>query len=116
MVGPTGTIETQPVTDLNAITACIAAYQLKALKLSNKEGSTGFVDEYCIAVNYSAPGNVNLTLADLPGFHNSNDAESETVHNMVQKYIQMDGTLCLHVVKGDQDYDSILCNGEVLFV
>lgn len=102
--GPTTTTELV-LTDLAQVKRCVADFQEEALQGRN------FIDNCCIAIKYSAPNNVNLTLVDLPGFHNADDNDTAMVDGLVQKYIQMDGTLCLHVVKGDQDYDSVLGNG-----
>jgi hypothetical protein len=71
-----------------------------------------FCADHSITIYSSAPDNINVTIVDLPGFHNSNDVDTEKVQEMNKKYIQMEGTLLLHVCKGDQDYNSILGNGE----
>jgi len=69
-----------------------------------------FVDDHLIVVQVHGPTCYNGTLVDLPGFHTADDAESERVTQMVQRKIVMPGTLVLHVVKGDQDYGSLLGN------
>ena len=53
---------------------------------------------------------VNVTLVDLPGFHTSDHADTKTVNAMVKRYVEMPGTLVLHVVMGDQNYTSLLGN------
>jgi len=52
----------------------------------------------------------NHALPYWPGFHTANDEDSKTVNAMVQRYTEMQGTLALHVIKGDQDYGSVLGN------
>lgn len=52
----------------------------------------------------------NITLVDLPGFTNSSDENTVIVNDMVKKYLDMNGTLILHVARADQDYDSLLGN------
>jgi hypothetical protein len=44
----------------------------------------------------------------ITGFHTSDEADTKTVNDMVKRYVKMPGTLVLHVVKGDQDYASLL--------
>lgn len=53
----------------------------------------------------------NITLVDLPGFTTSSDENTEIVEEMVKKFLDMNGTLVLHIVRADQDYDSLLGNG-----
>jgi GTPase Era involved in 16S rRNA processing len=50
------------------------------------------------------------TLVDLPGFHTDNDDGTKKVNQMVRETVEMPGTLALHIVKGDQDYASLLGN------
>ena len=69
-----------------------------------------FVDNHIIDVAVSGPEQVNVTLVDLPGFHNADQASSNMVNEMVKQYVSMSGTLVLHVVRGDTDFDSILAN------
>ncbi len=77
-----------------------------ALDESNQE----FSDSYTIQVKVSGPTRPNVTLVDLPGFHTTNDDDTKRVNDMGLRYIKMPGTLVLHVVKGDQDYGSMLSN------
>ena len=69
-----------------------------------------FVDDHVVVVEVRGPNRPNVTLVDLPGFHTANDEDTKTVNEMVSKYIRMSGTLALHVVKGDQDFASVLGN------
>lgn len=52
----------------------------------------------------------NVTLIDLPGFTNSSTDSTNAVNSIVEKYVTMSGSLILHVVKSDQDYDTIIGN------
>ena len=81
--------------------------QAKALKLSP---SKQFVEDHTINVHVTGPELINVTLVDLPGFHTADDEDTKTVNDMVKRYVEMPGTLVLHVVKGDQDYASLLGN------
>ena len=84
----------------------VAKAQTRALKLSKKQ----FVEDHTINVHVTGPKRVNVTLVDLPGFHTADDEDTKTVNAMVKRYVEMPGTLVLHVVKGDQDYASLLGN------
>ena len=61
-----------------------------------------------INVYVTGPKLLNVILVDLPGFHTSDDADTKTVNDMMKRYVEMPGKLVLHVVKGDQDYASLL--------
>ena len=80
--------------------------QEKALQGQDKQ----FVDNHTVLVKVRGPTKPNVTLVDLPGFHTADDTDTKTVNAMVQRYVEMPGTLALHVVKGDQDYGSLLGN------
>lgn len=97
-------IKTTPVSDTSDVRNIVIEYQKEAL------GDNDFVEDKSIVIKYLSPNNVNLSLIDLPGFTNDSDDKEKIVQDVVQKYIKMDGTLCLHVCKGDQDYGSILGN------
>ena len=106
LIGPEGReFESTAVRDLSEIRDIVSNYQSQVL------GDNDFVHDYFVIIKYSAPQNFNFSMVDLPGFHNSNDVSSAIVNDIVHKYIKMEGTLCLHVCKGDQDYDSVLGNG-----
>eukprot|EP00961_Rhodomonas_salina_P288595 3900116-Rhodomonas_salina.1 len=94
--------------DMNSVKGLVQKAQDDALV---KNGNTAqFVDDHIVLIKIYGPDRPNLSLVDLPGFHNSSDKDSKTVNDMVKRYIGMSGTLAMHVVKGDQDYDSILGN------
>ena len=80
--------------------------QEKALQGQDKQ----FVDNHTVLVKVRGPTKPNVTLVDLPGFHTADDTDTKTVNAMVKRYVEMPGTLALHVVKGDQDYGSLLGN------
>ncbi len=69
-----------------------------------------FISDHTIEVAVNGTDLPNITLVDLPGFHTANDEDSQVVNDMVRRYVQMPGTLVLHVVKADQDYASVLGN------
>jgi GTPase Era involved in 16S rRNA processing len=108
LLGPHGTtVSTEKFSTDEAIRDAVEKLQTKAVELS---GSKQFVDDHIIKVHIQGPKLINLTLVDLPGFHTANDQDTQTVNDMVKRYIEMPGTLVLHVVKGDQDYASLLGN------
>jgi len=69
-----------------------------------------FGKDFIIDVLYQDMDKPNITLVDLPGFTNSSDENTKIVNEMVKKYLDMDGTLVLHIVRADQDFDSLLGN------
>ena len=110
LIGPHGnTVSSVEFTrgDSEAICDAVERAQTKAVELS---GSEQFIDDHTIQVHVEGPDLVDVTLVDLPGFHTADDRDTQTVNDMVKRYIEMPGTLVLHVVKGDQDYASLLGN------
>ena len=108
LVGPSG--EELTVDTCNApeqVREAVSKAQETALARS--PGKT-FVDDHSIQIYVSGPAKANVTLVDLPGFHTADDLSTRVVNEMVQRYIGMQGTLVLHVIKGDQDYASMLGN------
>jgi hypothetical protein len=93
--------------DPNSVRAAVKKAQAKALELSP---SKQFIEDHSIHVHVTGPTLINVTLVDLPGFHTADDQDTKTVNDMVKRYIEMPGTLVLHVIKGDQDYASLLGN------
>ena len=90
----------------DALTNGIKDAQERACKESTKD----FVDDYILTVRVDSENVPDLTVVDLPGFHNANDEDARVVRNMVQEYITMPGSIVLHVVKGNQDYATSLGN------
>ncbi|MCP4314788.1 MAG: hypothetical protein GY789_01790, partial [Hyphomicrobiales bacterium] len=88
----------------------VASSVLKAQDEAVSRSQQEFVDKYTVQVHVSGPKRPNVTLVDLPGFHTSNDEDTNRVNAMVERYITMPGTLVLHVIRGDQDYGSMLGN------
>jgi len=93
--------------DPTDVQAAVTKAQDKALALRPGED---FVDDHTVQVEVCGKDRPNVTLVDLPGFHTANDDDTKTVNAMIQRYVEMPGTLALHVIKGDQDYDSMLGN------
>jgi hypothetical protein len=93
--------------DPNSIRDAVEKAQAKAIELSP---SKQFIEDHSIHVHVTGPNLINVTLVDLPGFHTADDQDTKTVNDMVKRYIEMPGTLVLHVIKGDQDYASLLGN------
>mmetsp|Transcript_32254 Transcript_32254/g.86367 ORF Transcript_32254/g.86367 Transcript_32254/m.86367 type:complete len:692 (-) Transcript_32254:133-2208(-) len=93
--------------DVDRVTNLVRRAQDDAIE---KSGNAQFVVDHTVLVKVHGPDRHSVTLVDLPGFHTSSDADSKTVNDMVKRYIEMPGTLVMHVVKGDKDYDSTLGN------
>jgi len=108
LLGPGGeTLSDESFDDPKDVQAAVKGAQLTALARSpGKE----FVDDHIVQVKVCGKDRPNVTLVDLPGFHTANDDDTKTVNAMVQRYVEMPGTLALHVIKGDQDYGSMLGN------
>lgn len=100
------TISEKNFKDPRAVREAVSEAQETALARSGKD----FVDDYTVLVKVHGKDQPNVTLVDLPGFHTTDDKSTETVNKMVQRYVEMPGTLALHVIKGDQDYGSLLGN------
>jgi hypothetical protein len=105
--GPSGVITDDEPADFSAVRTLVASAQETARERS---GDKAFVDDHVVTVYANGPAMPNLTLVDLPGFHTADDSDTQTVNEMVERYINMPGTLAMHIVKGDQDYDSLLGN------
>jgi energy-coupling factor transporter ATP-binding protein EcfA2 len=56
--------------------------QEEALRLSGEK----FVTDYQIKVSVFGAGRCNVTLVDLPGFHNSDDSDTKIVEDMVSRF------------------------------
>jgi len=107
LLGP-DSFKSEETCDLNGVRECVEKAQSTAVARS--PGNKAFVEDYTIQVTVVGPDKPNVTLVDLPGFHTSNDADTKVVNDMVKRYVEMPGTLVLHVIKGDQDYGSVLGN------
>jgi hypothetical protein len=105
--GPSGVLVDDEPADFSAVRPLVASAQEIA---RGKSGDKAFVDDHVVTVYVNGPAVPNLTLVDLPGFHTADDSDTHTVNEMVARYINMPGTLAMHIVKGDQDYDSLLGN------
>jgi len=88
----------------------IKSFISEAQTIALKEEAGDFSTNYNIIVSVHGPDKPNVTLVDLPGFTNVNDDSTEKVETMVKTFISMPGTLVLHIVKGDQDYNTSLGN------
>ena len=91
----------------DAIRDAIKEAQDTAIELSN---NVTFADKYSILVSVHDAHVPNVTLVDLPGFTNVDDESQKICYEIVSKYMDMPGTLVLHVVKMDGDFDTVLGN------
>jgi hypothetical protein len=105
--GPSGVLSDDVPVDFRTVRPLVASAQEVA---RTRSGDKAFVDDHVVTVYATGPAMPNLTLVDLPGFHTADDADTQTVNELVARYINMPGTLAMHIVKGDQDYDSLLGN------
>ena len=74
----------------------------------NTEGD--FTLDFELLVRLEGNSLENISMVDLPGFHNSSGAEAKIVNEMVAKYLSHEGSFALHITRGDQDYDTALGN------
>jgi hypothetical protein len=94
--------------DLEDVTEAIQHAQDIAIEESSP--SAEFAENHWVDVYVRHPDLPNITLVDLPGFTSDNDHDTQTVQRIVKRYLEMPGTLVLHVVKADQDYGAVLGN------
>ena len=110
LIGPDGENILDGQVEVNgtkSVRDAVERAQAKALEISPTKQ---FIEDHSINIHVTGPDLANVTLVDLPGFHTADDQDTKTVNDMVKRYIEMPGTLVLHVVKGDQDYASLLGN------
>jgi len=108
LVGPSGQeLSNEPLSEPDRVHVAVEKAQMKALESSSGKQ---FVDDHTVTIRVCGPDQPNVTLVDLPGFHNDNDEGAKIVNEMVKRYVEMAGTLTLHVIRGDQDYASVLGN------
>jgi len=108
LLGPGGKmLSDESFDDPTDVQEAVTKAQDKALALRPGDD---FVDDHTVQVKVYGNDRPNVTLVDLPGFHTANDDDTKTVNAMIQRYVEMPGTLALHVIKGDQDYGSMLGN------
>ncbi len=107
LIGSDGKIIWDESSSFEEVAKSVLDAQNKAIDLSQQ---ATFVEKYTVQVHVSGKNRANVTLVDLPGFHTANDEDTKLVNAMVERYITMPGTLMLHVVRGDQDYGSMLGN------
>ena len=89
------------------VLAAVTAAQAEAVSRAKSE----FAKDYVVEVTVHRPDVPNVTLVDLPGFFDPDTherADAEAVFGMAERFIDMQGTLVLHVVGADQDYGSVL--------
>ena len=66
--------------DDDTVEDAVRRVQEDALKLSGAK----FVIDYQIKVSVYGPSRCNVTLVDLPGFHNADDSDTKIVEDMVR--------------------------------
>lgn len=76
--------------------------QNRAIQLSQAKS---FVTDYVINVYVTGSQILNSNLVDLPGFNTDNIQDRLTVENICKKYLEMDGTIALHVCRADVDHN-----------
>jgi hypothetical protein len=106
LVGPDGKMISIDETTAERAKDLVSKHQETAIVRSSGKS---FVDDHTIIVRVTGPSKPNITLVDLPGFHTDDDADTSVVNELVGRYIKMEGTLALHVIKGDQDYGTQWC-------
>ena len=79
-------------------------------KYYNNISNNDFADQHIIEISVFGKDKANISLIDLPGFTSISTEKCFKIEELVKKYIIQPGTLVLHVVKANQDYNSILGN------
>jgi len=94
------------------IAGAIKKAQEHALKSKyyNNISNNDFADQHIIEISVFGKDQPNISLIDLPGFTSISTEKCNKIEELVKKYITQPGTLVLHVVKANQDYNSILGN------
>tara|TARA_Y100000389_G_scaffold172404_1_gene180787 strand:- start:325 stop:2442 length:2118 start_codon:yes stop_codon:yes gene_type:complete len=95
------------VVEISDICEAVQRAQNRAI---DESGSNDFANNHEIIVIRSDPNQPNMTLIDLPGFTNESDNASNKVLQMASRHLQNKDSLALHVIRADQDYDSMLGN------
>lgn len=93
--------ETVTKTDPN-IEVSLKKAQMRALQLSQNKS---FVTDWIINVYVVGKTILNSNLVDLPGFNTDNVQDRITVENICKKYLEMEGTIALHVCRADVDHN-----------
>jgi hypothetical protein len=78
--------------------------------IKDYDENVSFAYEHYIEISIYGPDKPNITFIDLPGFTTNTSDEKNTVESIVKPYIKRRGALILQIIKGDQDYGSILGN------
>jgi hypothetical protein len=84
-------------------------YALQSKHYDNRSNND-FADQHIIEISVFGKEQANISLIDLPGFTSISTEKCNRIEELVKKYITQPGTLVLHVVKANQDYNSILGN------
>ena len=76
----------------------------------DNKNNNDFADQHIIEISIFGKDKANISLIDLPGFTSISTEKCNKIEKLVKKYITQPGTLVLHVIKANQDYNSILGN------
>jgi GTP-binding protein EngB required for normal cell division len=68
--------------------------------------SKSFVSDFVIVIYVVGKNIVNSNMADFPGYTTNNIADRKMVEDITMKYLNLDGTIVLHVCRSDVDVDS----------
>lgn len=94
--------ESQSISDLGICEALKNA-QTRAIQLSK---FTSFVTDYIIVICVNAPNIVNTNMLDFPGYTTNNRDDRKMVEDITTRYLNLDGTIVLHVCRADVDNDA----------
>jgi GTP-binding protein EngB required for normal cell division len=83
----------------------VAKAQIEAIE----DASSNYATKHTIIIKVASFAQPNITFIDMPGF-TSNESKDEILKMAKDRVEKYPGTLILHVVRGDQDYDSVLGN------
>lgn len=94
--------ESSNVTDVGVCDALKGA-QLKAIQMSKFKS---FVTDYIIVIYVNGPNIVNTNMLDFPGYTTNNKEDRIMVEDITTRYLNLEGTIVLHVCRADVDNDA----------
>lgn len=94
--------ESSSITD-KAIRDALITTQSRAIQLSK---FTSFVTDYVIVICVNGPSIVNTNMLDFPGYTTNNRDDRKMVEDITTRYLNLDGTIILHVCRADVDNDA----------
>lgn len=102
-----GPNDTKPII-INEDDICKAVAIAQEKALENLDEDEIFASKYTIVIKFCGPNQPNVTFIDMPGFNAKRKADEQAFQLAEKRVNKYPGTLVVHVVKGDMDFDSVL--------